>query len=286
MPIYCIYSDKFVEESELTREHIIPLSMGGMDGFEILVEREANKRIGSKIDGKVANDPFIALDRKNAQVKGHSGKLAQPVWKNVRVGEENEPLQIRFNAPGDTEHWCPKKRAVVDTASLAGKRAQIQLQIDKITPLIFLAKVALAAGYHVYGETFRKNVDIVSLQQLISADENKRKDVLLSSNLRFVDRFLQEEKDAGDIFLFTEIGALKSCSTVTLMQCQDNFIISVSILGKFLGSVNVEARMDDFPYEGLHRQGHVVFLDRENGIETMSFYDAVCLVGEKHGIYP
>ncbi len=71
--------------------------------------------------------------------------------------------------------------------------------------------------------------------------------------------------------MFKEIGELKSCSTVTLMQHQDGFVVAVSILGEFLGAVDVDAQMDDFPNEGNHRQGHVVFLDRENGIETMSF---------------
>ncbi|MCV5743457.1 hypothetical protein OFN42_24835, partial [Escherichia coli] len=70
------------------------------------------------------------------------------------------------------------------------------------------------------------------------------------------------------------------------MQHQDGFVVAVSILGKFLGAVDVDAQMDDFPNEGNHRQGHVVFLDRENGIETMSFYDAVCIVGERYGLQP
>jgi hypothetical protein len=275
-----------MSSADISREHIIPLSMGGMDGFEIPVGKEINKKVGSKIDGKVSNDPFIALDRKNAQVKGHSGKLAQPVWKNVKVGDEKQPLQIRFNAPGETEHWCPKTKTTVDTSSLAGKKGEIQLKVDIIPPLLFVAKVALAAGYFVYGDIFKNNADITSLQDLVNIEPKKQEKVLSSSRLRFIDRFQHEEKDIGDYLMFKEIGELKSCSTVTLMQHQDGFVVAVSILGKFLGAVDVDAQMDDFPNEGNHRQGHVVFLDRENGIETMSFYDAVCIVGERYGLQP
>ncbi|MCG9750664.1 HNH endonuclease [Vibrio brasiliensis] len=275
-----------MNSADISREHIIPLSLGGMDGFEIPVGKEINKKVGSKIDGKVSNDPFIALDRKNAQVKGHSGKLSQPVWKNVRVGDEKQPLQIRFNAPGDTEHWCPKTKAVVNPASLAGKNAEIHLKVDVISPLLFVAKVALAAGYFVYGDTFKNNADIASLQDLVNIESKNQDRVLSSSRLHFIDRFQHEDKDLGDYLLFKEIGELKSCSTVTLMQHQDGIVVAVSILGKFLGAVDVDAIMDKFPNEGSHRQGHVVFLDRENGIKTMSFYDVICIVGDKYGLQP
>ncbi len=286
MAVYCIYSNQLVSEENASREHIIPLSLGGMDGFEVPIDKEVNKRVGSQIDGKVANDVFIALDRKNAQVKGHSGKLAQPVWKNVKVGDDNQPLQIKFNAPGDTDHWCPKTKKVIDTSTLAGKKAKIELKVNTIAPLQFIAKVALAAGYYVYGDIFKNYASIEHLQELINAESKDLEKVISSSPLYFIDRFQFEEKDIGDYLMFKEIGELRSCSTVTLMQHQDGFVVAVSILGNFLGAVDFDAKIKHFPLMGSHRQGHVIFLNRDSGIETMSFYDAVLLVGEKHGLSP
>lgn len=44
LAVYCIYSNQVISNADTSREHIIPLSMGGMDGFEIPVGKEINKK--------------------------------------------------------------------------------------------------------------------------------------------------------------------------------------------------------------------------------------------------
>ena len=54
--IYCPYTDKYLSTNEVNREHIIPLSLGGVNGFEIPVSIDFNSKAGSNIDGALAND--------------------------------------------------------------------------------------------------------------------------------------------------------------------------------------------------------------------------------------
>jgi len=72
--IYCPYTNKDISESETTSEHIIPLSLGGINGFEIPVCKIFNSNVGSKIDGALANDFLILMKRNELDVRGHSKK--------------------------------------------------------------------------------------------------------------------------------------------------------------------------------------------------------------------
>ena len=50
--IYCSYTDRDLPASQTSREHIIPLSLGGVDGFlEVLLD----EALGLGVDGRVAN---------------------------------------------------------------------------------------------------------------------------------------------------------------------------------------------------------------------------------------
>jgi len=79
--IYCPYTDREISESDANREHIIPLSLGGLDGFEIPVCRDFNSKVGSKIDGALANDFLILMKRNELDVRGHSNKKPKAVAK-------------------------------------------------------------------------------------------------------------------------------------------------------------------------------------------------------------
>ena len=54
--VYCPYTDRELPESKSSSEHIIPLSLGGVNGFEIPVDATFNSILGSEIDGKLATD--------------------------------------------------------------------------------------------------------------------------------------------------------------------------------------------------------------------------------------
>ena len=48
--VYCPYTDREIPESKSSSEHIIPLSLGGVNGFEIPVDATFNSTLGSEID--------------------------------------------------------------------------------------------------------------------------------------------------------------------------------------------------------------------------------------------
>jgi hypothetical protein len=71
--IYCPYIDRDIPLKESTPEHIFPLALGGMNGFTIPVSKEFNSRVGSAIDGALAND-FLVMSRRDK----HGAKVECP----------------------------------------------------------------------------------------------------------------------------------------------------------------------------------------------------------------
>ena len=61
--VYCPYTNREIPESGTSREHIIPLSIGGVNGFEIAVDAAFNSKVGAELDGALANELLIALTR-------------------------------------------------------------------------------------------------------------------------------------------------------------------------------------------------------------------------------
>lgn len=283
MTTYCIYTDKVFPKKEMTREHIIPISLGGVNGFEVLVEKEINKFFGSNVDGKIANDVLIQLDRKNADARGHSNKPVLPIWTNVKIIETGEPLQIKFEKPGLTKFISPISKREIEKAELNGKNISISLKLDAIVSFQFTAKVALAAGYFIYGDLFKNFADTESLRKFSIAKNINKDNVSEHSKLKFTDRFHCHQKDTADVSLFTEIAKLRESSAVIVMLCESNLIISVSLFGKYLGTVNVAANTDDFPNNEEFRLGQVVFLNSTDDIERISFYDTTLELAAKLG---
>ena len=281
---YCIYTDQFLDNGEISSEHIIPLSLGGVNGFEVDVEKEANKLFGSKIDGKLSNDFLVLLDRKNHNARGHSNKKVIPVWNKVRVRETGEPIQIRFEEVSKTKWISPITKKEINKEEYRGKSIEITQKLDLYVTFQFVAKVALAAGYFIYGDLFKNNADTQSLREFVSAEDLHSREAAGFDKLRFTDRFHHKEKDTGDYLMFKGLSSLRNSSAVIIMLCESEMILTVSILGKYLATVSFDCDTTNFPNDGKHRLGHVVYLNSTDNIETMSFYDAVSLLAKKLNI--
>jgi hypothetical protein len=91
--MYCIYTDTEVAEVDGNYDHIIPLSLGGDDGFCVWSDRQFNSKIGSKVDGTLTNDSLIMLARRDADARGHSGTEPLPVWKSPALRMIGTALQ-------------------------------------------------------------------------------------------------------------------------------------------------------------------------------------------------
>lgn len=158
---YCIYRNKQVDD--LSPEHIIPLSLGGCDGFCIDVDRMRNSQLGSAVDGKMANS-YLMLDiRQKKGYSGHSGKPAKALIKRASFGDNGEPMQVHVDSlfAADAEGninllstYSPKEKRELTHDETAGQHLRMSFTIDMTLEMAFAAKVLLAAGYFIFGDDF------------------------------------------------------------------------------------------------------------------------------------
>ena len=103
--IYCPYTDQDIPEVRASPEHIIPLSLGGVNGFEIPVDAAFNSKVGTVLDGALANEFLFALRRTEFDTRGHSGKRPSAIIKNASYGDENRPAQAHFHRRDGLRIW-------------------------------------------------------------------------------------------------------------------------------------------------------------------------------------
>jgi hypothetical protein len=140
--IYCPYTDRDIPFKESTPEHIIPLALGGMNGFTIPVSKDFNSWVGSTIDGALANDFLVKSKRYKYGVKGHRKIHPENVFQNASNADTGEPLHATPGQARGLRLWDPKQRCDV-----TGQKVKIEFKVDLDVAIRFVAKVALSAGY-------------------------------------------------------------------------------------------------------------------------------------------
>ncbi len=273
--IYCIYTDKTVEEEETNLEHIIPLSLGGCNDFIIKVDAQKNADLGSSVDGKLSNDFLVSLIRRRHDYKGHSKKTVEPTLKKSKIATSDTsetPAQVKF-LKDKIEVFNPIEKRILTEEEVKGINIKSTFQFDRFLRICFTAKVVLAAGYFVYGETFRKYADHDSLRKLMNLNITETKESLRNIPLRVVDKFHSiPENDKGMVGIYELICQAIGGSCVIFMLSTDNIIGSVGIGGEFIGSVNFKADAAKFPNEDDYRLGHIVGV-QEGKLNREAFYD-------------
>ncbi len=72
---YCVYHRSFHEDAEpSTKEHIVPLSIGGSNSLTITTCKQSNSDLGTLVDAPLINNPLIATERVRLGLTGHSGE--------------------------------------------------------------------------------------------------------------------------------------------------------------------------------------------------------------------
>lgn len=251
--IYCPYTDQELEDSQTSSEHILPLSLGGINGFEIPVCKEFNSSSGSKIDGALANDFLVLMKRNELDIRGHSGKKPLPIAKRSKDLSTGKPLQVTFDKLGGLKLFCP-----IAKTYLAGKReVESSVSMDIDIGLKFVAKTALSAGYFAYGDLFKNQVAHEEIRFIMNHDlKNPTEE---SKNIRTLidDRFRQDDNPDIEVFrvLCRMIG---NSSIVGIVPGPSNLGIFVGVLGYYMGMLNVPANTKGFPNEGAYDLGHVI----------------------------
>lgn len=267
MSEYCIYLD--ADSSDMSEEHILPLSLGGVDVFSIQADRRFNNTVGSSVDGAVANDFLILFKRDRAGSKGHSGKHPVPVIKRAEL-EDGSPVQARLGKEG-LRLFDVKKRRDLTPAEANNLVVKLSGSLDMNAEVKFLAKVALAAGYFAYGEQFRASVRHSEARMILNAASltDIRPEVRMWSRFESVDDKRPEEIERLNILRAMTESAGGSC--VILMPGPGTFSVVVGVLGDFMGMISMPADTSNFPNAGDYQMGHCIFL-QDGQMVRRSFY--------------
>ena len=275
---YCPYTDRDIAEDQTNSEHIIPLSLGGVNGFELPVDRKFNSEAGSSLDGALANEFIWALARTKYDTRGHSGRPPLATIKRATYTDDCRPAQAHFHHHHGISLWDARHREY-----MTGKgNISIGFKINIDLPMRFTAKVALAAGYYVYGDLFRHHVDHRQLRDVMNTDlseldleAQETRDKLSHIALR-VDTFLDELPNDPEsaVFCLRNFCASVDGSVVVLMPGQDCFGVGVGLLGRYLAMVNVPANTEYFPNSGEYAWGHVLSITNKE-LERCSWMAAL-----------
>ena len=259
--VYCPYTDCDLPKLSTSSEHIIPLSLGGVNGFEIPVDAAINSKVGDELDGALANEFLWALRRTEYGTIGHSGKEPVAIVKNASYGESRRPAQARFHRKHGVDVWDAQDRKL--KTGVGPIRISTSISID--LPVRFTAKVALAVGYYVYGDLFRKYVDHCQLRDVMNIDLAKidfnksSADIGLEHLTLRVDHYLHPISALDwKIRVLRMFCSAVNGSVVVLIPSRSSLAIGVGLLGCYLAMVNVPAKTDSFPNDEDYAWGHVV----------------------------
>ncbi len=266
---YCPYTDQDWPDAETRPEHIVPLSLGGVNGFEIPVHSKTNSDTGSSIDAAMAEDFLVKTKRDRFDVRGHHG--TEPVFVVKKAtNADGLPLQVYLNQRSGLQVWSPRDRQYVTDKRASKLELKFDVKVD--AAMKFVAKVALSAGYFVYGDLFRRNVkhsDFRTIMNFQPSNPSGHEGV----EARVDDRF--SESTAEDAQIFRGLcKASEPYSIVGFAHSNDRFGIFVGILGEYIGTIHVPAVMEAFPRDGEHLMGHVIQL-RRPGVTRVSMKRAL-----------
>jgi hypothetical protein len=256
--VYCPYTDRDIPLTESSPEHIIPLALGGMNGFTIAVSSDFNSRVGSEIDGALANDFLVKSKRDKHGAKGHSKKHPENVFPNASNADTGEPLHVTLGQVRGLRLWDPKQKRDVTGQ---GQKVNIGFKVDLDVAHRFVAKVALSAGYLVYGDQFRKHVKHEDFRKIMNQRPTEMGDVLKTIEAQYDDRFLEPESINQKILRMMMTG-FGPHSAIALIPNSRSLSVVVSVLGDYIGMLSVPADTKTFPNTGEYRQGQFFVLKK------------------------
>ena len=242
--MYCIYTDKEIEFAHSSLEHIIPLSLGGSNAFVIQVCGVKNAKLGAEVDGQLIKDPALSLHVSKLGYRGHSGKKVTPVFKKAFLKKTNKPVQLRYDI-GRIAVYSPIDKRDLEIKELLGEIVRVTIPYNRMIRIVFTAKVALATGYFIYGDTFVQHADHESLRTLMNYTMGQPLDYLGALPLG-VECNLSVSEELDEKKLISRV--MKTSSVQFKLYSAINRIrATVGIGGKFIGSITFNADVAAFP---------------------------------------
>jgi len=256
--IYCPYTNRDIPISESNSEHIIPLALGGLNTFTLPVSKDFNSHIGSVIDGALANDFLVMAKRDKHAVKGHTRREPEYVVTNASDAETGAPLRVTMGQRKGLRIWSPIEKR--DLTGL-GKKVSLAFTLDMDIALRFVAKVALSAGYLIYGDLFRDKVKHDEFRTIMNHRPTEVGDAIYTMEARIDHRFREAETDNDKILraMCTMVGPR---SIVAVMPTSKTLAVAVGVLGDYMGMISVPADTRDFPNKDEFRWGQFYILTK------------------------
>jgi hypothetical protein len=259
MKIWCPYIDEEIDEAVATLDHIISLSFGGCNTLQIPTSSR-QWDFGSKVEGKLAKDFFLAQYRIAADARGHRKKSPRYDLRNAREIGSDKPLRVAFS-PGSMVAYDPRTRRPVERPT----NINFQIEIDRARFIHLraqlLAKIALSIGYKTFSDAYRSHV---------AHDQLRR--VLMSTSLTDF-RDDREFPATLDLSIFGSgrdnpmmvaiAGLCKSIgrhSCIGIVPGEGRLKIFVGLLGSYLGQIACDCNIDALWSEPDNRYGKFLFI--------------------------
>jgi hypothetical protein len=253
---WCPYSGVDIPIAAATKEHILSLAVGGHDDLTVMVDREANSTLGSKIDGELTRDFMIGRQRALQDLRGHSGREPVQRFKRVKDTATGRPLQVNWG----------KRLEVYDPIARKPRHDalefQLTMKLDANIRLRFLAKCFLGAGYRVYGDLFRRAVAHHEPRVLMNREPSELTDAELASfGTRYWDWLSGEgldEEQTEELQVQRQICEGFKGNVLVFRPGPSCLGFFGGVLGQYVGMVNVPADTSDFPKADRHDGGFAI----------------------------
>jgi hypothetical protein len=263
--VYCPYTDSFIDIANTSPEHILPLALGGANGFEIPVDKEFNRIIGSEIDGKLAEDFIIKLNRVKYRIKGHSKREPTYVAKNGKMEGKETNVRIDINREKGIEIWDSRDGIPIPFTSNVKFTASQNIIEMRTTRLRFIAKAALSGGYFVYEKLFIDAVKHNDLRLIMNYGNNLDDPRLKSIEAKCDVQFSDDKNPVIMAFKYvTSIVDNSSC--IGFIPFENSIAFFVGILGVYIGMIRVPCDQSKMPKDGIHEWGTFVCIQEKKPV--------------------
>lgn len=279
---FCIYSNTDVADSESNNEHIFPLTLGGNNSFTIIVSKTFNTLANREIDEKLKSCLFLAANRKKHKAIGHRNQTVNPPKIKITVGSDKSVV-FKFDDNDLLQFYSHKRKKLIPVDQIKAEGINFRIEQERSLRLKFTAKIALASGYFVYGNTFIENVKTADLRTLMN-HLGKYHDEVAFGNISSTGWYWPEpvsNSDAAMHDIFQRINDMLNCSFVAFITsaAPDKIIIVVGVLGHLSGVISCPAKCDELPKSDDHDLGHVVALKGKK-LQRFSFRDCLQAIAD------
>jgi hypothetical protein len=204
--LFCPYTGEDVDAESMSLEHVVPEALGGSTTLSIRVERRANNRLGTDVDGPVCE--FYALRRARLGLTGHSGTVPRAELKlrfpeldgqegtltlfprselgvRLRTTTTRRKLQdgsTVYSITGDPDrareifrsierHHAAAGRMIKDHSEtirmVKGPRVEGAISVDMLALARFQVKLALGTCHWLAGEAWSRGASAAQLRRAL-----------------------------------------------------------------------------------------------------------------------